>query len=221
MPHNAPKATLVVVGGNSQRALTQAEQRKDKEIMVRKNKQKKPTIDENKLATVVPGMLISAKTLIELGDKEKDSAELSFGNIIATTMITAQCTELLLKYKLEQEQRSYKKNTHDLYNLYKALSEESKAEIQKNFNEETSRSTLPNGWDSTESVFLKARNALVYWRYVVNLTNRTGLTTIYPHVLYITAVSVYRTTPIAELVLTKQWITDPAIKAKILGKPLS
>ena len=77
--------------------------------MVRKNKQKKPTIDEKKLATVVPGMLMSAKTLIELGDKEKDSAELSFGNIIATTMITAQCTELLLKYKLEQEQRSYKK----------------------------------------------------------------------------------------------------------------
>ena len=189
--------------------------------MVRKSKQKKPTIDENTLATVVPGMLLSAKALIELGDKEKDSAELAFGNTIATTMITAQCAELLLKYKLEREGRPYKKNTHDLYNLYKALSEESKAEIQKNFNEEKSRRTLPNGWDSAESVFLKARNALVFWRYVVNLTNRTGLKTIYPHVLYIAAVSVYRTTPIAELVLTKQKVTDPAIKAAIFEKPSS
>ena len=189
--------------------------------MVRKNKQKKLTIDEKKLATVVPGMLMSAKALIELGEKEKDSAELYFGNIIATTMITAQCTELLLKYKLEQEQRSYKKNTHDLYNLYKALNEESKAEIQKDFNQESSKITLPNGWDSPESVFLKTRNALVFWRYAVNLTNRTGLTTIYPYVLYIAAVSVYRTTPIAELVLTKREVTDPAIKAEIFGKPSS
>ena len=185
--------------------------------MVRKNKQKKPTIDEKKLASVVPGMLLSAKALIELGDKEKDSAELYFGNMIATTMITAQCAELLVKYKLEQEGRSFKKSTHDLYNLYKALSEESKAEIQKNFNRESSKITLPNGWDSPESVFLKARKALVYWRYVVNLTNNSPLTTIYPYVLYIAALSVYRTTPIAGIVLKKQKVTDPAIKTAILG----
>ena len=147
---------------------------------MRKKKQRKPTIDEHKLATVVPGMLLSAKALIELRDKEKDSAELAFGNTIATTMITAQCAELLLKYKLEQEGRSFKKNTHDLYNLYKALSEESKAEIQKNFNQESSKITLPNGWDSPESVFLKTRNAFVFWRYIVNLNNITGLTTIHP-----------------------------------------
>ena len=186
---------------------------------MRKKKQRKPTIDEHKLATVVPGMLLSAKALIELGDKEKDSAELAFGNTIATTIITAQCAELLLKYKLEQEGRSFKKNTHDLYNLYKALSEESKAEIQKNFNQESSKITLPNGWDSPESVFLKARNALVFWRYIVNLNNRTGFTTIYPSVLYIAAVSVYKTTPIIRVPLTKQEVTDPAIKAAVLGKP--
>ena len=186
---------------------------------MRKNKQRKPTIDENKLATVIPGMLLSAKALIELGEKEKDSADLSLGNMISTTMVTAQCAELLLKYKLEQEGRPFKKNTHDLYNLYKALSEESKADIQKNFNQESSTMTLPNGWDSPESVFLKTRNALVFWRYIVNLNNRTGLTTIYPSVLYIAAVSVYKTTPIAEVVLTKQKVTDTAIKAAILGKP--
>ena len=186
---------------------------------MRKNKERKPTIDENKLAAVVPGMLLSAKALIELGEKEKDSAELAFGNTIATTMITAQCAELLLKYKLEREGRSFKKNTHDLHNLYKALSEESKADIQKNFNEDSLKITLPNGWDSPESVFLKARNALVFWRYVVNHTNRTGLTTIYPDVLYIAAVSVYKTTPIIGVPLTKRKVTDPAIKTAILGKP--
>ena len=186
---------------------------------MRKKKQRKPTIDEHKLATVVPGMLLSAKALIELGDKEKDSAELAFGNTIATTMITAQCAELLLKYKLEQEGRSFKKTTHDLYNLYKALSEESKAEIQKNFNQESSKITLPNGWDSPESVFLKTRNALVFWRYIVNLNNRTGLTTIYPSVLYIAAVSVYKTTSIIGVPLTKQEVTDPEIMATVLGKP--
>ena len=187
--------------------------------MVRKKKNKKPTIDEKKLATVVPGMLLSAKALIELEEKEKESTELFFGNMIATTMIAAQCAELLLKYKLEQEGRSFKKNTHDLYNLYKILSEESKAEIQKNFNIECLKTTPPNGWESPESVFLKARNAFVFWRYAANLTNSTGFTTIYPKALYIAAVSVYRTTPIAGMTLTKQEVTDTAIKAAILGKP--
>ena len=79
--------------------------------------------------------------------------------------------------------------------------------------------TLPNGWDSPESVFLKTRNAFVFWRYVVNLNNRTGLTTIYPSVLYIAAVSVYKTTSIIGVPLTKQEVTDPEIMATVLGKP--
>ena len=156
------------------------------------------------------------KPLLNWGEKEKDSADLSFGNMIATTMITAQCTELLLKYKLEQEGGSFKNNTHDLYNLYKALKEESKTEIQKNFNQERSSITLPYGWDSTESVFFKARKAFVYWRYVVKVASNSPLTTIYPHVLYIAAVSVYKTTPIAGLALTKKKVTDPAIQAAVL-----
>ena len=138
--------------------------------------------------------------------------------MIATTMITAQCAELLLKYKIEQEGKSYKKNTHDLYNLYKTLKEESKTAIQNEFDEQKSTIKLPNGWDSAESVFLKACRALVYWRYVVNHTNTHNLVTIYPHALYIAAVSVYKTTPIAGLALTKEVVTDPEIKATILGE---
>ena len=38
--------------------------------MVRKNKRNKPVIDETKLAGALPGMLTSAKTLIEFGDFE-------------------------------------------------------------------------------------------------------------------------------------------------------
>ena len=44
--------------------------------------------------------------------------------------------------------------------------EESKATIQSKFAEEGRKITLPDGWDSAESVFFKARKALVYWRYI-------------------------------------------------------
>lgn len=187
--------------------------------MNRKNKRNKPIIDETILATVVPGMLMSAKTLLEFDDwewKKGDPSLLSPGNIVATTMITAQCAELLLKYKVEREGQSFKKNTHDLYNLYKKLKEESKAEIQKKFDEETSTIKLPTGWDSADSIFLKARKALVYWRYVVNSPNASA--TIHPKIFYVATVSVYKTTPIEGLVLAKD-VSDPAIKAAILGEP--
>lgn len=55
---------------------------------------------------------MSAKTLIEFDDfewKKGDPNTLSLGNMIAITMITAQCTELLLKYKIEREGKRYKK----------------------------------------------------------------------------------------------------------------
>ena len=190
--------------------------------MGRKDKRKKPFIDETKLAAVLPGMLKSAQTLLEFDDfewKRGDPDALAFGNIIATTMIAAQCTELLLKYKLEREGCSFKKNTHDLDNLYKILGKESKAEIQQKFDEEKLTIKLPTGWDNVESLFLKARKALVYWRYVVNSPN--GSATIYPKVLYIAAVSVYKTTPIVGLALTREEVTDPEIKAAIFGEPKS
>ena len=40
--------------------------------MIRKSKKNKPFIDETKLASVVPGMLMSAKTLIEFDEEVTD-----------------------------------------------------------------------------------------------------------------------------------------------------
>ena len=185
--------------------------------MTEQNKQSKLLINENVLATVVPGMLMSAKTLIEFDDfewKKGDPNAQSIGNMIATIMITSQCTELLLKYKIEQEGGRYKK-THDLYTLYKTLKEESKVSIQKEFNELKLTVKLPNGWDTAESVFLKARKAFVYWRYVVSSPNYS--LTIYPQPLYIAAVSVYQTTPIAGLKFTREEVTDQAVKEAVFG----
>ena len=111
--------------------------------------------------------------------------------------------------------KTLQKNTHDLYTLYKTLKEESKVSIQKEFNEQKSTTKLPNGWDSAESVFLKARKAFVYWRYVVSPHNYSS--TIYPKPLYIAAVSVYRTTPIAGLTFTREEVTDQAAKEAVFG----
>ena len=132
------------------------------------------------------------------------------GTMTAAIIISAQCAELLLKYKIEREGHPIKQ-THDLFNLYETLKTESKAAIQKEFNKQRTI-TLPNGWDSVESVFRKARHALVKWRYAVEPTDQS---LIYPHALYIAAVSVYKTTPIQESGITREEVTDPAVKASV------
>lgn len=70
--------------------------------MKKKNSQNKLVIDEGKLQVLLPGMLLSARELIIFGDsewKEGDPKALYAGNMAAITIITAQCAELLLKYK--------------------------------------------------------------------------------------------------------------------------
>ena len=180
--------------------------------MRKKKKQNKITIDETKLVAVVPGMLISAKTLIELGNSYDMKNNVVFGNMISTTMIIAQCLELLLKYKIQQEGKDIEKD-HNLHKLFKTLKDESKVEIQNIFKEETSIMTLPDGWDSVESIFQKAQNAFVHWRYVVSSPQRTE--TIYPAPLYMAAVSVYKSTPISRLGVDIKEVSDPTIKARV------
>ena len=183
----------------------------------RRKKQNKITIHEIGSVTVLPGMLMSAKKLIEFGDSEwekGDTKALYPGTMVAAVIISAQCAELLLKYKIEREGHPIKR-THDLYDLYKTLKDESKVAIQKEFDEQASTATLPNGWDSAEAVFKKARNALVNWRYAVEPTDKR---TIYPHPLYIATVSVYKTTSIAKSGVSRKKVTDPAIKASVLSK---
>ena len=62
----------------------------------------------------------------------------------------------------------------------------------------------------------------MYWRYVVEI-NRSN-NTIYPYPLLIAALSIYETTPIAYLQLTKEYVIDPdtiaSIKQNLLKKNL-
>ena len=183
--------------------------------MTRKRKQRKKEIiiNEDNLAKVVPGMLNAAKTLINLNEDVK----CIFGNIISTVLITAQCVELLLKYKIQQEGGEIEK-THKLYDLFKSLNKDTQTEIQSNFERiaSTRKDTLPDGWDSAESVFQKANNAFVHWRYVA--TFHEGKNTIHAIPLYIAALSVYETTQIPSLEFTMNKVTDPVVIAAMKKK---
>ena len=174
-------------------------------------KQEEVTINEDNLAKVVPGMLNAARTLINLNEGVKNV----FGNIISTVLITAQCVELLLKYKIQQEGKMIEK-THKLYDLFKSLNKDTRTEIQNNFDRimSTEKETLPVGWDDAESVFQKANNALVHWRYVA--TVHEGTHTIHTIPLYIAALSVYETTRIPSLEFTMNEVTDPVVNAAFL-----
>ncbi|MCE2413284.1 HEPN domain-containing protein [Candidatus Poribacteria bacterium] len=184
--------------------------------MTTKNKQDHPLINEESIAVLVPGMLMSAKALIEFGSsewKKEDPEALVPGTITSSIIISGHCAELLLKYKIKREGRTFK-NTHDLYNLYRKLKMESKEKIQKEFDKLKSASeiALGEGWDSTEAIFQKARNASVNWRFV----NKKSLTCDH-RALYIAAVSVYKTTPFASKTYSRQEVKDPALKASVFG----
>ena len=183
----------------------------------RRNKQNKGNIDEIRLVTMLPGMLMSAKTLIENSDsewKKGDTTGLYPGKLAAAIIMSAHCAELLLKYKIKQEGHIINWSSHDLYYLYKTLNADSKAVIQKEFDGQLLTETPPNGWESAESVFQKTRNACKNWRYAVE-PNNIPLT--YPRGLYIAAASVYKSIPILDFRMTPKEVTDPAIKTRVLS----
>ena len=182
----------------------------------RRSKQNKGNIDEMRLVAMLPGMLISAKMLVENSDsewKKGNTTGLYPGEMAAAIIISAHCTELLLKYKIKQEGHVINWKDHDLYDLYKTLNADSKAAIEKEFNAQLSTKTPPNGWESAASVFQNARNACMDWRYAVE-PDDIPLTYLQP--LYMATVSVYRTIPILEFRIIPEEITDPVIRTEIL-----
>ena len=184
----------------------------------RRNKPNKGKINEGKLVAMLPGMLMAAKVLIEDSDpewKKGDLTGLYAGKTAAAIIISAHCAELLLKYKVKQEGHVINWKDHDLYNLYRTLNADSKAAIEKKFDEQLSTVAPPNGWESAESVFENARNACMDWRYAVE-PDDIPLTYLQP--LYMATVSVYRTIPILELRKIPEEITDPVMKTDILTK---
>ncbi len=181
----------------------------------------KIVINEELLARIVPGMLKSADDLFQLNESTKDDpdlAYLSLGSMVSTTMISGQCAELLLKYKIQQEGKVIEP-IHDLYKLFTTLKDESQNEIKDEFVKlkEGLTTSFPDGWDNAESVFQKARHAFVFWRYAVEGDQGNGRNTIFPYPLYIAAFSVYKTTPIIDWTFTKKVINNPVLKAKLFG----
>ena len=111
----------------------------------------------NRCATVLPGMLQSVRDLIILSTSERRN--FNWGFVTSAIILGGHAGELLLKYKLEREGKSFEE-THDLYKLYQQLEEESKDAIQREFDgllseADKSADSIPIGWHSAESVIKK------------------------------------------------------------------
>ena len=179
----------------------------------KRQNQNKGNITENKLVTMLPGMLMSAKLLIS--EWEKGDAEgLIPGTFAASVIMSAHCAELLLKYKIKQEGQAINWNSHNLHYLYQTLNADSKAAIQKEYDEQLLSEKPPDGWKSVESVFQKTANACVAWRYAVESGN---IPLIFPRGLYMAAASVYKTIPELRFPVTSKEVTDPAERAEVFN----
>ena len=178
-------------------------------------------------ANILPGMVESIKHLIECATSDQ-ARNFRWGIITSAIVLSTHTAELLLKYKLEQEGKSFGA-THDLYDLYQKLKQESKVKIQEEFDKLVSESTvppngLPNGWDSAEAVFKSARRAHVEWRYLVETKLKTPRQSpdIEPSVLYTAVLSVFRTIPLRHSINTFQImrvedIPDPDVRERALN----
>ena len=152
--------------------------------------------NENMCRTVFPGMVDSIRTLIEYSTTER-GGNFRAGYINSAVILSAHIAELLLKYKIEREGKSFKK-THNLHELYAKLQVESKNQIQSEFDilvseANISASDLLPGWNSVEAIFYSARKFSEGWRYLAQRMNY--IRDVHPCALYTAVLSVFRTTP--------------------------
>lgn len=187
----------------------------------RKQSQKTIVIDKIIFAEVIPGMLRAAEELLKFHDIIVDDDKLkvlSLGNTVSTTMLTALCSELLLKYKLQLEGKKIEP-IHELSKLFRSLSEESQKDIEKEY--QTNISTLSEppipfeGWETVDSIFANTNDAFVYWRYLVAIDKNDKGRLIFPYRLYIAALSIYETIHIAYQDFGEDRVIDPELKASI------
>ena len=166
--------------------------------------EQKLVFSDNRCATVLmdsvlPGMLQSVKDLIILSTSERRN--FNWGFVTSAIILGGHAGELLLKYKLEREGKSFDE-IHDLYKLYQQLENESKEAIQIEFGRLLSEAEKPPagmpGWDSAESVIKSARLAHVESRYLIERTPKKPRQSpaIDPELLYTAVLSIYRTTPL-------------------------
>ena len=148
---------------------------------------KKVIFDSKFLEIMLPGLVASMEALIIKSDSEGPPAKTCPGIMASAAFFSAHCAELLLKYKIQQEGNTITR-THDLFELFNRLNADSQTSIEAEFNRLISiLNTVPNGWESAESVFQKARNANVSWRYGVEI-DAASFT--YPELIYAAALSV-------------------------------
>ena len=180
-----------------------------------KNNQNSSAFNDNIFNLQIRGMLASANVLIDFNNLQGDRGDpeaLIIGNQISIIMISSFCAELLLKYKITQEGKSYERD-HNLHKLYNKLSGQSKTSIEREFNKHKSKINLPQGYDSAESILSETQDDFVNWRYVAQSPNRmTEITTSYPLPIYIAAVSVYETTPLAKTGFIREEITEEYLR---------
>ena len=121
--------------------------------------------DDNLSLKVLPSMLYRSKQLIHQLECE-EGQPYSGASLICAATFSALTAELLLKYRLQQEEKVIPK-IHDLYCLYRRLSDETRETVQQNFAQAVSAAQLRIGWDKVESIFQKARHAFEGWRYII------------------------------------------------------
>ena len=190
------------------------------------NSEQTMIFSDNLCAIVLLGMLQSVKDLIILS-KSEEKRNFQMGFVTSAIILGGHTGELLLKYKLEREGTPFKRG-HDLYDLYELLKDESKVEIQGEFDAllseaNTSSSNLPNGWHNAESVYKSARLASVEWRYLMetNPQNPRQSPDIDPDILYTALFSVFRTTPLIHSMPTFETIAiedlPPDVRARAMA----
>ena len=137
---------------------------------MKKRKKKKTVIkfNERLSVTTLPGMVECSRQLIELEQNYEARHNYKGGYMVCAAMNCALTSELLLKYKLGQDGVDIPM-THDLFELYEVLSNETKSDIQGRFEEYVSRFPvrLIEDWDNVASIFKSARCAFEIWRYVM------------------------------------------------------
>ena len=153
--------------------------------------------NENICRATYPGMVDSIRTLVEYIATAQDG-KFRLGYINSAIILGAHAAELLLKYKIEREGESFKKN-HNLHELYAKLQVESKTQIQREFDillseVNKSASDLPPNWNSVGAIFNSARKFSIGWRYLAEQND--DIRDVHPWALSTAVLSVFRTTPL-------------------------
>ena len=157
-------------------------------------KQEKIVIKDNALRYTVPGMLQSVVVLSESSASEDGDINPFFrGRTLSAAMIVCHCIELLLKYKIQLENKKIEKG-HNLYNLFNTLTSKSKSDIEYLFDEIKPEIIACKDLDSVEAILKEYQDVFTDWRYFMTIDKPLGTLHIAP--LYNVAMCIYKSTPI-------------------------